>query len=130
MGAGRRPRPYRWLGLEIALVFIVVAAGILAVLLYPATFGLGSSPSPARPGLFGGVFALFFVLILVFFIVRVAFWGMRTSRYGGRGGGRSGAEFGPDRPARVARMRYARGEITREQFQQILHDLGRGPPPP
>jgi uncharacterized membrane protein len=123
-------RRRRWIPLVIALVFVGVAVVLLLILASPSSFGIGASQTPVRFGLFGGVFALFFVLILVFFIVRVAFWGMRTSRYGGRGGGRAGAEYGPDRPARVARMRYARGEITREQYHQIMNDLGRGPPPP
>ena len=127
MGTYPAPRRRRWIPLVIALVFIGIVVVLLLLVASPSTFGVGPSQTPIRFGLFGGVFALFFVLILVFFIVRVAFWGMRASQYGGRGGGRRGGDLGP---ARVARMRYARGEITREQYQQIMNDLGRGPPPP
>jgi uncharacterized membrane protein len=30
----------------------------------------------------------------------------------------------------IARMRYARGEITKEQYDQIMKDLGRRPGAP
>jgi len=128
MGEPPRRRRIRWLPIIIGLVFIVAATIILLVLLYPASFGVATPSSPYRFGLFGGFFFLFFILIVVFFIVRVAFWSTRVS-YSGR---RSGANYrdqgyGPNRPAMVARMRYARGEITREQYDQIMRDLGRGP---
>ncbi len=36
-----------------------------------------------------------------------------------------------DEACETARMRYARGEITREQYDEICHTLGvPGPPPP
>ncbi len=76
-----------------------------------------------------GLFGLFFLLLVAFFLVRVTWWMTRWGAHphgpmGGGGGAR-----------RVARMRYARGEITREEFQQIMRDLGERPgdgraPPP
>jgi len=130
-GGGPPPRQVRWFPIIVGLVFVVAASLILLVLLYPASFGLAAPSSPYRFGLFGGAFFLFFILIVVFFIVRVAFWSTRASQYRGRyrqnyppGG------YGPNRPAMVARMRYARGEITREQYEQIMKDLGRPPGAP
>jgi putative membrane protein len=38
------------------------------------------------------------------------------------GGGRGGEERGGD-PVEIARRRYARGEISREEFEQIRSDL-------
>jgi len=131
MDYGRRPRGIHWLPIIIGVVFVGVALVILLVLLYPASFGI-ASPSN-RFGLFGGFFFFFFILIVLFFIVRVAFWSTRSSSYGRRygrygGNGRDG-HIPPNRPVMVARMRYARGEITREQYDQIMKDLGRPPGP-
>jgi uncharacterized membrane protein len=128
-GMGYRPPPRRihWLPIVIGAVFVAVATLILLILLYPALFGIAPSTSPYRIGPFGGVFVLFFILIVVFFIVRVAFWSTRTSRYGRRYDRDRSGGYGPNRPAMVARMRYARGEISREQYDQIMKDLG-GPP--
>ena len=120
-----RARRLRWIVVIIAAVLIGLALLLLVLALYPASFGLAPS-SGIRFGAFGGFFLFFFVLVLVFFMVRVLFWSTRAGR---RGGGRRDGN-GPNRPVMVARMRYARGEITREQYQQILQDLGRGPPPP
>jgi uncharacterized membrane protein len=124
--ARRRP----WLFIGIAIAFVAVAALILIFVLYSASTAPAHSAYPYRFGLFGGVFFLFFILIVVFFIVRVAFWSSRASRYGGGYGRGPGPGYGRNRPAMVARMRYARGEITREQYDQIMTDLGRHPPPP
>lgn len=132
LGMGGRPQPgrIRWLPIVIGLVFVAAATLILLILLYPASFGLAPSSYPYRFGLFGGVFFLFFILIVAFFIVRVLFWSTRASRYGRRYGAGSPGEFGPNRPAMIARMRYARGEITREQYDQIMQDLARRPGAP
>jgi putative membrane protein len=59
---------------------------------------------------------LFFIFI-VFIVLRLAFWG---SWWGWRGGYRRG--YWGD-PKEILRMRYARGEITKEQFDQMLRDL-------
>ncbi len=127
-GYAQRPRGIRWFPIIIGLVFVVVAALILLILLYPASFGVSTPSTPYRFGLFGGFFFFFFILIVLFFIVRVAFWSSRASGYGRRRYGGDDSE-GPrmNRPAMVARMRYARGEITREQYDQIMKDLGRPP---
>jgi uncharacterized membrane protein len=128
MAAGPRPRRIHWLPIVIGLVFVVAATVLLLILLYPASFGL--APSPYRFGLFGGAFIFFFILIVAFFVVRVAFWSTRASRYGRRYGGGPPGQYGPNRPAMIARMRYARGEITREQYDQIMQDLARRPGTP
>jgi len=130
MVGGQRPGGIRWLPIAIAVVLVAVAALILLILLYLGPFGFAPSSYPYRFGLFGGVFFLFFILIVVFFIVRVLFWSSRMGRYGRRSGPGSPAGYGPNRPVMVARMRYARGEITREQYDQIIQDLGRRPGPP
>jgi uncharacterized membrane protein len=127
---GPPPRRYPWLPIAVGVAFVAAAAVLLAILLDPSAFGLGSPGTAYRTGPFGGAFLVFFVLIVGFFIVRVLFWSTRASRYqGGYGSGR-GRGYGGNRPAMVARMRYARGEITREQYNQIMQDLGRPPGAP
>jgi uncharacterized membrane protein len=125
-----RSRGIRWIPIVIGVVLAGVAALILLVLLYPSAFGLASPSSPYRYGLFGGVFFFFFLLIIIFFIVRVAFWSTRASGYGRRYRQYPNGGYGPNRPAMIARMRYARGEITREQYEQIMQDLNRKPGAP
>ncbi len=65
---------------------------------------------------FGGVWAILFWVALIALIV----WVIR--RIADRGGGDA---RGPERhdALEIAKMRYARGEITKEQFDQIKRDL-------
>ncbi len=123
---GPRHRFRRWV-LAIAAFLGGAAVAILVVAIDPRWFGVPASPYPYRYGPFGGVLLAFLILILVFFFVRMLFWSVRVGRYGARG---PGGMYGPERPAMIARVRYARGEITREQFEQIMQDLGRRPGPP
>lgn len=118
---GPGPRRYRrrtnWVAIVVALVLIAVVVALLVLL-------LESTPS-SSPGLFGrydglGLFGIFFVLILVFFLVRVAFWGARAGRRGG--GGYAGDYEDPAKA--IARRRYARGEITKEQYDELVRNLG------
>jgi putative membrane protein len=59
-----------------------------------------------------------FFLIFIFFIVRLVFWGS----WGWRGGGYRRYYYGGD-AKEILRQRYARGEITKEQFDQMNRDL-------
>ena len=130
-GPRRPPRRFHWLPVIIGVVLAGAALILLLVVFFPSAFGLSTPGYPYRFG-FGGIFIAFFLLLVVFFIVRVAFWSTRTSRYGRRygGGGPNNENAGMNRPAMIARMRYARGEITREQYDQIMRDLGRPPGAP
>jgi len=126
----RRRSGLRWVVVGIAVVFIDIATLLLVIFLYPSAFGLAQPSNPYRFGPFGGFFLVFFILIVAFFIVRVLFWSMRARRYGAGGGSGYGRGYGANRPAMIARMRYARGEITREQYDRIMQDLGRRPGSP
>ncbi len=72
---------------------------------------------------FGGVMMaigiLFWLLVIVGIVVLVI-WAVRTSS--GRSSTGSGRE--PD-AFEIARRRYARGEITKEQFEQLKQDLNK-----
>ncbi len=113
----------------VAAVLIAIAALSSLVFFVPRWFGLSPSTEPYRYGLFGGFFFLLLILIVLFFVVRVAFWSVRLGRRGGYYGARHG-EDGFNGPVQVVRMRYARGEISREEYDRILDGLGRRPGPP
>ncbi|MCI4360731.1 MAG: hypothetical protein L3J91_03435 [Thermoplasmata archaeon] len=127
--APRPPPRARWWIIGVAIAFVAVAAVVLVLFLLSSAPSPGHPAYPYRVGYFGGFFFLFFLLIVAFFIVRVVLWSTRASRSYGRYGGGAPPGYGPDRPAMVARLRYARGEITREQYDQIMDGLGRSPPP-
>ena len=59
--------------------------------------------------LVGSVWFVFFWAIVIWAVVRL------TSRDGGSGSGQTAIE--------VARQRYARGEITKEEFEEIRRNL-------
>jgi uncharacterized membrane protein len=109
--------------LIVGLAIVVALVVILVALLVSGAFG----PSAGRPyyGPWGGFLLVFLLVWIVFFAVRVVFWSQRM-HFVGAGPGYSR----PDPAVMVARRRYARGEITREQYDQIMSDLGRKPPLP
>ena len=65
-------------------------------------------------------FGFFFFLIFVFFIFRVVFWGWWVGW-----GWRRRYWYGYGDAREIVRQRYARGEITKEQFEQMSRDLER-----
>jgi uncharacterized membrane protein len=99
----------------LAIVGTIAAIGLIffrpaPVVYYPV--GYGFFP-------FGFFFALFFIFV-AFGVVRWLFfpwrWGY-SRRYWGRGWA-----YG-DRAYYVLRERYARGEITKNQYDQMMRDL-------
>jgi putative membrane protein len=60
----------------------------------------------------GSVWFVLFWAIVIWVIVRLA------------SGPRSDAGSERERPIEIARRRYAGGEISKDQFEQIRHDLG------
>jgi putative membrane protein len=126
-GHPRGPGPRRWIFLGLAVVLIVLAVFAVLLFLFPSSFGY-SGPGPYGGGfrVFGGFLLVILVVWIVLWIVRLSMWGSRGRRYGGGGYG----PRGPRSAAHIARIRYARGEITREQFEQIMQDLERRPLPP
>jgi uncharacterized membrane protein len=125
-GAGQRPPRSRGWIIGAVVLAAVAIIGVLLLLYLDGVFG--PSPVGGRPyyGVFGGFFLLVIVVWLAFFLLRISFWSARTQgRYRGGGYGGYGPRRGPDPAVVIARQRYARGEITREQFDQIMTDLGR-----
>ena len=71
-------------------------------------------------GLWGGVIGLTFNIALLAGVAWLVVWavGRFTS-----GTANSNRLSGPPAPREILQVRYARGEITREQYQQMLQDL-------
>lgn len=114
---GRRRRgPPTWVIVALVAVVAVAVLGTVSWWYFAASRGVG----PAGPYAFWPFFpfGIFFVLFVVFFLVRIAFW----SSYGGRGPRGWGYGY-RQRAQDILAERYARGEITREQYQQMLRDL-------
>jgi len=105
-------RPFRW------LIFPAVLVVAFAAIAIGASFYFRSAPPqvfwwPWAP------FGWFFFIPLFFagfFVLRFFFWGW----WGGRGWYYHG-----DTATQVLRERFARGEITKEQFEQMRKDLAQ-----
>ncbi len=96
-------------------------------------------------GWFWGLLAMLMWLAVIVGVVLLVVWAIRQLSRGahghdvpGRGyyaentgpGGPPPGGSGQDRACEIARERYARGEITREQYADICHGLGVPGPPP
>jgi putative membrane protein len=113
-------RPHRAI-LVVAVVFVALALGLLVHVLF-VEFGTASSPSRNGVPFFGlGVLGVLLILMIGFWCLRIALWSTRGPRGYGGGGRHPAHQHSP--AIAIARQRYARGEITREQFQQIVDDI-------
>ena len=111
----RRGNPFAWAVLAVVLVAVIAFFAVIAIHGYPG----------APPGLYYGYpfigwwfffpFGIFFLLIVLFLASRLIFWPMRwgSRRYW----------YGYGDANEILRQRYARGEITKEQYDQMKRDL-------
>ena len=117
----RTRSPFGWGVVALIAILAILVVGGLA-------FGAARAASaPAAVGYpyygffpFGFIFFPFgfiFFFFIVFAVFRFLFWGWgwggRYRWYGHYWGG----------PAEILKERYARGEITKEQFEQMMRDL-------
>ena len=116
--SNNRPRSLRWV-----LVPISVLAAVAALFIGVSLYFHGAPPQPYYGGWywfpFGGLFFIP-VFFLVIFAFRFFWWGSW-----GWGGGRQRGWYGyqEDQAVETIRQRFARGEITKEQFEQLKEDL-------
>ncbi|MEE8120655.1 MAG: hypothetical protein V3T55_03945 [Anaerolineales bacterium] len=81
--------------------------------------GFGSS------GLIGGILNLVITVGVIIGVVVLVIWLVRRlGQEGGVGAARLANPSGAASPREIVQLRYAHGEITREQYQEILADLG------
>jgi putative membrane protein len=115
-GARRRPT---WMGAVLVGSTVLVGVVVLVFLL-ALTGAFGTTTGRPWFGVFGGLFLVFLVLWVAFFVFRIVFWSRRN-----RGGGPARGYGYRDPAVAILRQRYARGEITREQYDRIMTDLER-----
>lgn len=68
-----------------------------------------------------GLIGLLFNLVIIVGIVVLVVWAVKRFTNGTNSWNQSP---GNQSPREILQARYARGEITREQYQQMLSDLG------
>jgi putative membrane protein len=105
-------RQLRWALVPVLVIAALVATAIGASLYFNAGPVQDYGWWPWAP--FGWFFFIPLVFV-AFFVLRFFFWGWW-------GGGR-GWYYGEDSAMQVLRERFARGEITQAQFEQMRKDL-------
>jgi len=73
--------------------------------------------------LLGGLAMLFFGAVLVAGVVLIVVWAIRAGASHGRGE-QSAGSLSSDESIAIVRRRYAAGEITKEQYDDLLKALG------
>ncbi|MDG6985396.1 MAG: SHOCT domain-containing protein [Nitrososphaerota archaeon] len=107
---------FAWVVVTLAALAVLMFAAMAFFHPYTYTPGMGYYPYFGW-GFFP--FGFIFFIAFIFFIFRWAFWG-----WGGGWGHRYSYRYGYGGDAKdILRQRYARGEITKEQFDQMMRDL-------
>jgi len=110
----------------LGLVIVLVLAGAF----FPLAFGRGYSSGWGMmgPGMMGGYgFSIFGMLIPVLLLILVVAGVVWLAQGLGRGSSSPpAAGSSAESPLDILKRRYAQGEITKEQFEQMKRDLGMG----
>lgn len=72
-------------------------------------------------GWIGMIIGLLFTVLIIIGVIWLLVWAVRRTTHTSYPGSAPAVQS----PKEIAQMRYARGEITREQYQQLLEDLDR-----
>jgi uncharacterized membrane protein len=93
---------------------------------YGPQYGPGMMGYGMMGGAWGGLLMLFFSVLVIAGITLLVIWAVRAAS--GHGGGGAGSmpppSAGHDEAVAIARKRLASGEITREQYDEIVAALG------
>ena len=120
--SNNRSGSLRWV-----LVPISILAAVAALFIGASLYFHGAPPQPYYGDWywfpFGGLFFFLPVLFLGFFAFRFFWWGSC-----GWGSGRYSGwyQYPEDQAIETIRQRFARGEITKEQFEQLKKELEHG----
>ena len=101
-----------------ALFVLVLGVSLLGSLAYGRGYGWGMGPWMMGPWMMGGGI---FTLLFWVFIIAGAVWLIQSLSRGGQSGL---SAPGRETPLDILNARYAKGEITKEQFEEMKRDLG------
>ena len=111
--------PMRWIGWVVFALVLVALIGFLGDIAYRGFGPMATYGGYPFFGWFFFPFGFIFFFIFIFFIFRVAFWG-----FGGWGWRRRyWYGYGYSDAHEILRQRYAKGEITKDQYDQMTRDL-------
>lgn len=108
-------------------IFALVAALVIGTLAFLVAMAWRGTSFGSMPFFGFGWIGFLLVFFLFFGLMRWAFWWPgRWGYYRGYGYGRENEAY------HSLRERYARGEITKDQYDQMMRDLyqAQAPPPP
>lgn len=112
------PRHYLGWAIFGVVAIAVVIFALSAVFFWPMS-NAANYPMFYRGGFFPfGIFFGLFWLFVAFMVLRWIFWRPWSRGYGGRHW-----RYGYGDEYTILRQRYARGEITKDQYDQMMRDL-------
>src|SRR5690242_3903876 len=114
---GEPPHHIQWLWIGLAIMFVLIGASVFVSVAFFNGSSALSNPG-AVWGFVGPAIGLFF---LIFFVFGWAWMPYRRGYWRRRYRGFYGSD--DDDAVQVLRQRYARGEITKEQLEQMTRDL-------
>ncbi|MFA5844319.1 MAG: SHOCT domain-containing protein [Coriobacteriia bacterium] len=90
---------------------------------YGYGYGTGGYGAGGPDWLYMGAMMLF-ILLAVAGVVLLLLWALRRSAHGAQAGSAPGPGTSADGAFAIARERFARGEITAEEFEALKRGLG------
>jgi putative membrane protein len=111
-----RPRGHVWVGLLVVVAVLIVVPIVVSAIFYVLRpMGRAYFPFMGYYPIFFFPFGWVFGFLILFFLLRWIFWPW--------GWGSHRRYRGYLDEYQILRVRYARGEITKEQFNQMTRDL-------
>lgn len=101
----------RWVEVELGAMFVLIGSAVFLGVIY--SIFTGRAISLGLGNLIGDLFGLVILAFVFFWMCRWIFFGGDRYMWHHRRG----------RSIGIARMRYARGEISKREFEQIVKDL-------
>ena len=109
------------MGWMIGALVILLLVGLFVVPFFYFGSAVGPNGYYPRPYFFPFGFLVFFFVI--FFVARGLFWGWGWGWRGGYSRGYRGHWGYYGDATEILKQRYAKGEITKDQFDQMMRDL-------